>query len=198
MQKYFFTSDTHLSHRNIIKYCRRPFATIEEMNEAIISRWNSVVGKHDVVYHLGDVSFEKDKTKLTWMLRRLNGSKHIVWGNHDKGMKEAILAADWHDCGELHTLNVPPESNNGVGQKIILCHYPLLTWDQSHHGSWMLHGHCHHTLPPDQNSLRIDVGVDGWDYRPVTMEQLRQEMSRKKFKPVDRHGKDDCLVCCYI
>ncbi len=188
MQKYFFTSDTHLSHRNIIKFCNRPFNDADEMNEAIISRWNRVVGKHDVVFHLGDVSFEKDKAKLTWMLRRLNGSKHIVWGNHDKHMKAAILAADWHDCGELHTLTVPQESNNGVGQKIILCHYAMKVWNESHYGTWQLYGHSHGSLPDDPHSLQTDVGVDSWDYTPVSMEQLNILMAKKKWKPFDRHG----------
>jgi calcineurin-like phosphoesterase family protein len=160
------------------------------MNEAIISRWNSTVGKHDVVYHLGDVAFEKDKAKLTWLLRRLNGSKHVVWGNHDKGMKDAILAADWHDCGELHTLNVPPESNNGVGQKIILCHYAMKVWNESHHGTWQLYGHSHGSLPEDPNARQTDVGVDSWNYTPVSMEQLNILMAKKKWKPIDRHGTD--------
>jgi calcineurin-like phosphoesterase family protein len=105
-------------------------------------------------------------------------------------MKDAILAADWHDCGELHTLNVPPESNNGVGQKIILCHYAMKVWNESHHGTWQLYGHSHGSLPEDPNARQTDVGVDSWNYTPVSMEQLNILMAKKKWKPIDRHGTD--------
>lgn len=80
-KKYFFTSDTHYSHRNVIKYCNRPFKDEEKMNEAMIANYNSVVSPGDVVYHLGDFAFEKDRAKLEWIMSRLNGEKHIIWGN---------------------------------------------------------------------------------------------------------------------
>jgi calcineurin-like phosphoesterase family protein len=188
IQKYFFTSDLHLSHRNIIKYCNRPFADASQMNEEIILRWNSTVQPHDKVFIVGDVSFEKDREKTTRMLRRLNGSKHVVWGNHDKEMKHAIIEAGCHDCGDLHSITVPPESNRGVSQRIVLCHYAMRVWDQSHRGVWHLFGHSHGTMPDDQYSLSCDVGVDAWDFYPVSMEQLNKLMKNKKWKPIDHHG----------
>ena len=71
-QRYFFTSDLHLSHRNIIKYCKRPFIDENEMNEAIISRWNSIVSPKDIVYVVGDVTFEKDEAKRDQILYQLH------------------------------------------------------------------------------------------------------------------------------
>lgn len=187
-KKYFFTSDHHFSHHNVIKYAKRPFKDADEMNETMIRNWNRVVSPHDVVYHLGDISFEKDHNKLRHMLARLNGSKHIVWGNHDHRMQQIIIMAGFHNCGNLHTLNVPPECNDGKKQKIILCHYAMRVWEESHYGAWALYGHSHGTLPDDKNMLSCDVGVDSWDYAPVSMEQLNRFMSKKTWKPIDHHG----------
>jgi len=188
IQKYFFTSDLHLSHRNIIKYCKRPFKDANAMNEEIILRWNSTVQPHDMVFIVGDVSFDKDRGATTRMLRRLNGSKHIVWGNHDKEMKAAIIEASVHDCGDIHSVTVPQESNNGKGQRIVLCHYAMRVWDGSHHGVWHLFGHSHGTMPDDKTALSCDVGVDAWNFYPVSMEQLNRVMAKKNWKPLDHHG----------
>ena len=80
--KVFFTSDTHFNHNNIIQYCQRPFKSSDEMNEAMIDNWNSVVGEDDTVFHLGDFCLgcaeEWNKT-----LNRLNGRIYLILGNHD-------------------------------------------------------------------------------------------------------------------
>ncbi|MEM9701635.1 MAG: metallophosphoesterase, partial [Planctomycetota bacterium] len=79
----FFTSDTHFGHANVIKNCDRPFADVGEMDEALIANWNAVVGPKDVVYHLGDFAF-RAKRKPREYLARLNGTVHLVKGNHDE------------------------------------------------------------------------------------------------------------------
>ncbi len=78
----WFTSDTHFSHKNILKYEKeaRPFENVYVMNEALIDRWNSVVKARDVVYHLGDISLDKRSLSL---IGKLNGHKRLVMGNHD-------------------------------------------------------------------------------------------------------------------
>ena len=84
MSTVFFTSDTHFYHHNILKFEpeTRPFGTVEEMNEEIVKRWNSIVGPRDHVWHLGDVLFgTADNIKI---ISRLNGTKHLVMGNHDE------------------------------------------------------------------------------------------------------------------
>ena len=75
-------SDTHFNHANIIKYCSRPFESIEQMNEELIKRWNNTVAKDDIVYHLGDFAFGS-KEQLKEILGRLNGRVRLVMGNHD-------------------------------------------------------------------------------------------------------------------
>src|SRR5258708_12137402 len=79
----YFTSDTHFGHANIIRYCDRPFATVEEMDEAMIANWNAVVGRGDDVWHLGDFGWSRDATRIRSIFHQLNGRKRLVIGNHD-------------------------------------------------------------------------------------------------------------------
>lgn len=81
-QGIFFTSDLHFGHKNIIKFCNRPWDTTEEMDEALIANWNSVVGDNDIVFDLGDFAFA---TNRRWkdILERLNGRHYLILGNHE-------------------------------------------------------------------------------------------------------------------
>lgn len=184
MSDIFFTSDTHYSHAKIIEYSERPFSTVDEMNDAMVYNWNSIIQPGDLVYHLGDFSFA-DVDKSTRIAKRLNGQKYLVFGNHDKRLrKEPTFLANWIWAKDFAEIKVGD-------QKIVMCHYAMLTWNQSHRGSWNLHGHSHGSLPDDRNALRVDVGVDCWDYYPVSFDVLKQRMDKKTFKPLDHHGKRD-------
>ena len=88
--KTFFTSDTHFNHANVIQYCGRPFASVDEMNREMIARWNSTVGPDDTVYHLGDFALGKF-AKAAPILHRLNGARKIlVLGNHDRSARQML------------------------------------------------------------------------------------------------------------
>lgn len=157
-----FTSDLHLGHTNIIKYCNRPFKNVEEMDETIINNWNSKVSQNDTIWVLGDFSFYRNE-KNSWILSRLKGEKHLVIGNHDKKNK-ARKAVGWVSTQNEITIEV----NN---KKLYLCHYYHEQWkdkwlDQDIH----LHGHSHGTSEAVLN--RYDVGVDVWDFSPVTLEEI--------------------------
>ena len=84
--KLYVTSDTHFNHKNIIKYCNRPFNDVYEMNETLINNWNSVVTPEDIIYHLGDFGFGT-KEELQEIFDRLNGYKYLIMGNHDRKSK---------------------------------------------------------------------------------------------------------------
>jgi calcineurin-like phosphoesterase family protein len=71
----FFTSDTHFGHQNIIDFCDRPWRTADEMNEALIERWNRLVGPNDTIYHLGDFAMKIRDDEIRAIVRRLNGHK---------------------------------------------------------------------------------------------------------------------------
>ena len=171
---YYFTSDTHYGHANVIKYSNRPFAHVDEMNEAMIAAWNRVVKPDDVVWHLGDFSFmTPEKTEA--ILMRLNGRKNLVFGNHDKGLRKdkRILGQYFERAVEKAFLKIPCK---GAGkddhQYIVLNHFPELTWDKGHHGSWMLHGHCHGSVTHPWGGKIQDVGVDAVGCEPISFERL--------------------------
>lgn len=178
MKTIWFTSDTHFGHHNIIRYCNRPFADIDHMNETLISNWNSKVKNTDVVYHLGDVIFSHKKDVTLNLLRRLNGTKHIVWGNHDK-YKNLILEAGFIDCGSLSEITIPLGGNN-LTQKIVLCHYPMVSWNGAFHGVIHLHGHVHGTLPFDKTLNRMDVGVDNVNFFPVNIHDINEKFRQMR------------------
>ena len=81
--KIFLIGDCHFGHRNIIKYCNRPFKDVEDMNEQLIKNWNSVVGKNDIIYVVGDFAL-CGKQKIIEIGQRLNGRKRLILGNHDQ------------------------------------------------------------------------------------------------------------------
>jgi len=199
IRRYFFTGDLHLSHKNVIKYCNRPFETAAEMNEKLIDNWNSVVTKSDIIYVVGDVAFEKDQEKRDKMLGRLHGEKHLVWGNHDKGLKPTAWQKHFHSAADIRSITIPMQKEDRVvNQHIVMCHYAMRVWDRAHYGTWHLFGHSHNTLPDDPNSLSLDVGVDAWNFTPVSLDQIAEAMSKKTFKPIDHHrgrnGGDDVFI----
>jgi calcineurin-like phosphoesterase family protein len=177
----FFTSDTHIGHKNIIKYSNRPYKSIEEMNEAIVNNWNSLVTQDDTVYHLGDVGFINNDN-LNKYLNRLNGKIYHIIGNHDKKLRTDRFEWSRH----YFELKIQDKDCERGSQLIILCHYPFLTWDRKHHNSWNIHGHCHGSIPVDLNTKRIDAGVDVWNYYPISYQVLKNEF--KKFNnPIKDH-----------
>jgi calcineurin-like phosphoesterase family protein len=196
----FFSSDLHLGHRNIIKYCKRPFLfdaslgyvdgnlDVRAMNTALINNWNRVVKPTDTAYIIGDVSFFKDIRDTHRALDALNGTKHLIRGNHDKSMAPETLAK-FASVQDYLEINVPDKTIPRGRQMIVLSHYAFRVWDKSHYGSWNLYGHSHGSLPDDPNALAIDVGVDCHDYTPISYEQVKAIMATKKWKPADYHGE---------
>ena len=84
--KYFFTSDEHYGHTNIIKYCDRPFKNVDDMDTEIIKRHNEVVGDEDIVIHAGDFTMRKNAREAKNYMKRLNGMHIFIRGSHDYWM----------------------------------------------------------------------------------------------------------------
>jgi calcineurin-like phosphoesterase family protein len=162
----FFVSDTHFGHANIIKTCQRPFATVEEMDEALVSRWNERVGAGDAVYHLGDFCFRNSRGADTY-LRQLNGQIHLVAGNHD----DETLA---HHASLFASVSHIREISER-GHRIVMCHYPMREWRGSWERAWHLFGHVHGRLDHEPHGLSLDVGVDAHDFRPWSLEEIEAE-----------------------
>lgn len=172
----FYTADLHFGHANILKYCNRPFQNVEEMDEQLIKNWNSVISaKGDTVYILGDFSFYKDQQKTINVLNRLNGSeKHLILGNHDVHMK-AWVKEKFTSCEYYKEIYIPDTEGYGGKQFVVLMHYAMKVFNKCHHGAIQLFGHSHGTILG--NSQQLDVGVDCWNYTPVSYTQIKEKLS---------------------
>lgn len=190
----FFTSDTHWYHKNIIKFCDRPAASVDEMNQLLIDCWNERIKPDDTVYHLGDFAF-CNKTKRREVIAQLNGNKYLVRGNHDPDRSDWWVEAGFMWARDYYNLrqNIVYEDDEGNNQQytqqIVLCHFPILSWDNMARGSWHLHGHCHGSLPMTR-MMRLDVGVDTNNMYPYSLEDIQKIMAMRSVVPVDHHGAD--------
>lgn len=186
----YFTSDLHLDHANIIKYCNRPFDSVEQMNELLIKNWNSVVNPEDEVYVLGDLVLSRPDRAIS-LVRRLNGQKFLIEGNHDKKLlKVPEFRQFFVWVRSLSELKVHDIDAYRDTQSIVLCHYAMRVWNKSHAGAWHLYGHSHGTLPDDPNSLSFDVGVDANHFKPLSYQEVKAHMKKKTWKPIDHHVAD--------
>ena len=122
------------------------------------------------------------------IISRLNGKKILIKGNHDRPKIIAGISDLFEGIYDLHTAKIPDkEAKDGKTQRIVMCHYPLLVWDRAHYGAWMLHGHCHGSLIEETPTRRMDVGVDCWDYSPVSYETIKTVMKTRTYKSYDHH-----------
>jgi calcineurin-like phosphoesterase family protein len=190
----WFTSDQHFGHENIIEYCARPFKDAIEMDKAMIRRWNEVVDQDDIVWHLGDFTLKNTGPFLEY-INELNGQIRIIPGGHDwrwlGPWAEMLSTGGWRIPGTKNTYLFPPLHSLIIDRPgphdlpLVLCHYPMASWDRSHYGSIHLHGHVHNTwefitgpsedtlLPPNQKKgLRINMSVDIWNFYPVSFSHI--------------------------
>lgn len=162
---YYFTADEHFGHANIIKYCRRPYDTVEEMDAALIELHNSIVKDGDTVVHAGDFYFGNKEEEAKAYLDRLNGRHIVLRGSHDYWLK------DGHEIWEKK-----------VGDHyVVACHYAMRVWPRSHYNSWQVYGHSHGRLEPV--GKQWDVGVDNNNYLPVSLKLLESIMSDRPDNP---------------
>lgn len=205
--QYYFTADTHFDHGNIIKYCSRikfmnrqelqlmqeinlgkrnpkdlvlSNESIQCMNDYIIKQINEKVGENDILYHLGDFFWENSKLSKTRnierceeLINRINCKNiYMIWGNHDPKYISDLFSGVF-DIKEIK-----------VEEKyIVMCHYPMRTWNRSHYGAINLYGHVHQSLAVEDAKsgvLALDVGVDGpLDYAPWSFEEIKVIMDAK-------------------
>jgi calcineurin-like phosphoesterase family protein len=137
----------------------------------------TVLEDTDEVYVLGDFSFYKPE-ETGKILNRLRGVKHLIAGNHD--LKETRNLSGWASVRDYHDLRID-------GRKVVLCHYPLAVWRANHAGRLHLHGHCHGSYTLDSTQC-VDVGVDCWGFRPVTLAEIdARAATLPPWQPLDCH-----------
>lgn len=169
----FFTSDTHFCHQPEFLWGPRGFSNVEEMNEAIIERWNKVVKTDDIVYHLGDTMLN-DNDKGIECFQRLKGHIYLILGNHDT---DARIDRIFRECRFIDG-GVYAKVIKFGKQSIYLSHYPTLTsnFDQKHFSQHVLslHGHTHQQknwINP-LNPFTYHVGLDSHNCTPVSIEEV--------------------------
>jgi len=160
--KEWIISDTHAGHANIIKYCDRPFNNVDKMNDHMIEEWNKLVGKNDIVWHLGDVGMGKS---ITYFLTNVNGKINLILGNHDKG------TYDWWLGWVEKVYDKPILYNNHT----IFSHYPLPLPPPNYPDPlWInVHGHEHnnpHTY--EKSPQHINVSVELINYKPKLLKEV--------------------------
>jgi calcineurin-like phosphoesterase family protein len=182
----FFTSDLHFRHGNIIKYCKRPFETVQDQTEKLIENWNKTVPDTATVFILGDFAFA---TKNQWrgFLNRMTGKKYLILGNHDR--HEDIPTEMFEDVVDLAKVSIKIKDHEW--KTFILSHRPILCWEGSNDGSIMLYGHVHTCTNPevdetiDSELVKLmpknswDVGVDNNNYTPVSVHEVLEKINNK-------------------
>lgn len=184
MTERFVTSDLHFFHKNIVKYTGRPWA-FDQQTDELIERWNSRVGLLDEVYHLGDFAFVKDAEvdKVVDIIKQLNGRIHFIRGNHDQ--RQLWQAVGQHRLAHVEWVRDYAEIKDGRN-KVVMCHYPLAIWNRSHHGSWMLHGHCHGSYQGQGKIL--DCGIDNHpEFQVFSWDEIKAHMDKREIVTLDHH-----------
>lgn len=181
----FFISDTHFHHASLLQHYpqRAAFGDVETMTEWMVQKWNEKIGRKDKVYFIGDFgSFDIEASIKT--LRRLNGSKEIVPGNHDrKHLKDMRFVKEW---AAIHPYSYKEISVEG--QRIVLSHFPIWEWMQIHRGWWHIHGHVH-GKPTGIPGKILDVGVDGHGLEAWSWEEVKAHMDARPVRT--HHGMKD-------
>lgn len=158
----YFTADEHYAHANIMKHCHRPFKWVWEMGEFLIEQHNSIVTDKDRVWHLGDFAWRNPEKFLS----RLKGKEHhLILGNHDK---EKLCRPIFTSVQQVKALTLQLSANENV--LLWLSHYAHRCWPRSHFGTIHLFGHTHNTISGFGRSF--DVGVDAWNYKPVSLPEI--------------------------
>jgi calcineurin-like phosphoesterase family protein len=159
LSNIFVVSDTHFCHENIIGYCGRPFHDVHHMDEMMVQNWNKVVSQNDKVYHLGDVYLSK-APRAKELLKRLNGTKVLILGNHDNGRDQLLHAI----FTRIYAYRFLPDT------KLFLSHVP------SHVGSIKegfinVHGHIHNN--PSPPGPYFNACVEHHNYAPINIERIK-------------------------
>lgn len=177
----WITSDTHWGHKNIMTFCPESRARFNNdvafMNEAMVQEWNAMVQPDDLVYILGDVAFLSPE-KATIIMRKLNGSKILIEGNHDsKNLKDANFRACFNEVHQYLKLKYE-------GHVCILSHYPIAHWDEMHRGSLHFHGHLHGNVSGLEKFRAMDVGMDATGQIVI---ELSEAINRIKDNAIRQH-----------
>lgn len=166
----YYIGDIHFGHSNVIRMDGRPFSNIEEMEDVIITNWNSVVKDTDHVYIVGDFSYKGGKP-ADYYLKKLKGIKHLVIGNHEKAIISNEKAKSL-----LESMDFMYDIVDN-GHRVIICHYPLAEWNGYFRNAYHVYAHIHNNknlayeyMKNLDKALNAGCMING--FYPVTLDQL--------------------------
>jgi calcineurin-like phosphoesterase family protein len=181
----FIISDTHFNHGNILKYVKRPFSSVKEMDDEIVLRWNENVSKKDRVFLLGDVMFSRKIDEILTQLNLLNGKIIIVLGNHDKTLYDFYIKGNLNNPNKkifiASPIFEPKVLIKGFKdyQKVVLCHYPIYSWNAKLHGRLHFYGHVHSNTITDLKNA-YNVSSDVLNFTPTTFDEVIKNVDNSK------------------
>ena len=177
----WLTADLHFSHQNVIKHCpNRAINGVFDINdikahdEWLIKKWNNTIKKTDIVYIIGDFCFANREETIK-LLGKLNGDKHLILGNHDL---QWVKELGWESIDHFKEIKID-------GRRVSLSHYPMLTFPGARYGAIQMFGHVHQNWRGTRNS--VNVGVDVFDFRPVTLPEV---LDRASSLPINAHWEE--------
>ncbi|MCK9417616.1 hydrolase [Candidatus Dojkabacteria bacterium] len=167
----YFTADHHFGHTNVIKFCNRPFSSVEEMDDKLIQYWNEKVTKKDNVFILGDFFWKANVEYCKNILEQLNGHKYMIIGSHDHFIKKIELQKYFVFVKKYH---VYKKENI----RAVLFHNPLFSWDGMDHGVYHFFGHVHNKyICINGNTMAYNVGVDVNNFTPVSLNEIFNKLN---------------------
>ena len=182
MSKIYYISDLHFDDERIFKLCNRPFASVEEMKNCVVKKWNLKVKDSDIVYVLGDIASEENPKSIE-TYRLLKGRKHLIVGNHDHKILEMIKNSNIFES--IKFIDTIKDENRSV----CICHYPLMDWIDFKQ-SYFVYGHIHNKSENDiaykqikayyADKLAFNCSADVIDFEPVSLQDLISLKERKK------------------
>ena len=182
--KTWWTSDTHWFHKNIMKFQEKAGTRLgadhNEMTAMLILIWNQMVSPNDTVWHLGDVSFGNQNATIA-VLEQLNGNIHLIRGNHDQVVDNVAVREKFASIQEYKELKID-------GITVVMSHYPFAQWNKCHHGSFMLHGHCHGSYTGGKGRRILDVGIDNRPNKDMMLWSWEEIKERLELCEDTEHG----------
>ena len=172
----YYISDTHFNDQKIFDKCKRPFESLDEMKETIIKKWNNKVKDTDIVYVLGDIGKDDNPSTID-IFKKLKGHKHLIVGNHDHDMIDAIKKSNVFESIKFIDLIIDGD------YKVCVCHYPLMDWMEFNREGILVYGHIHNKTPKNGYAYKMmkdyyanlpayNCGVDVCEFEPRTLDEL--------------------------
>lgn len=200
--KLWFMSDLHYNHENVIKFNRRPFENVKEMNWHIEQELITKVGPGDILFDMGDLFWKTDETTMKNVISLASPKEwYKILGNHDNYnvYRKSYIGTLFTLLSDILEINVDHEGRN---YRLTLCHYPMISWNGKARGTLMIHGHCHGNIDninTESTDLRVDVGFDGILAKKtgsflISFEDILEYMKEKAGGSLDfmKHAQEKC------